>query len=100
MVMADARCDYPDISTEPRMQNAAFAALGHIERFLHPQVVVIDGSGIEEVSFVQGFQDRVANMDSALIELPKNAAQNLLWFTRLDTWSLKGTSNETRSEPC
>lgn len=92
ILRADARVDLAEFSTEHRMKISASAALGHIHAFLHPQAVIVDNSGIEDIFLLEGFKTTSAMLGVTLIELPKDAAQNLMWLTKLDSWSLSGTS--------
>jgi len=74
------------------MEISVSAALNHINNFMHPQVVITDGSGNEELYFNKGIRRKTGFLSIPLIELPVNAGENLLWITRLDSGSLKGKS--------
>jgi hypothetical protein len=74
------------------MEVSSGAALGHINNYMHPQAVIVDGSGTVEEYFLRGVRDRSIELGKTLIELPYNAEQSLIWLTRLDSWSLNGTS--------
>ena len=60
---------------------------------MHPQVILIDGSNIEDVFFLKAMRKKSFALEKTLIELPKNAEQNLMWITRLDSVSLSGRFN-------
>ncbi|KFY22900.1 hypothetical protein V493_06255 [Pseudogymnoascus sp. VKM F-4281 (FW-2241)] len=90
--MHDARPDYGPESTDFRMEVSSAAALGHINNYMHPQAVIVDNSGTEEDYFLIGIRDRSMELERTLIELPDNAEQSLIWFTRLDSSSLNGKS--------
>lgn len=87
----DARPDYSVQSTDYRMEVSCGAALNHINNFMHPQSVIVDGSHVEDQFFLTGIRKKANSLDKTLIELPKNAEQNLMWITRLDSNSLSGT---------
>ena len=72
------------------MEFSVTAGLGHIERFMHPQVILIDDSAMEESYFTKGMRSSALASSKCIIELPTNAAEDLLWVTRLDTGSLSG----------
>lgn len=92
----DARPDYGPESTDFRMEVSSIAALGHINKYMHPQAVIVDNSGTEEEYFLTGIRDRSIELGRTLIELPDNAEQSLMWLTRLDSSSLNGKSPKTR----
>ncbi|RDW80696.1 hypothetical protein BP5796_05394 [Coleophoma crateriformis] len=85
----DARPDFGPRSSEFRMTVSSSAALNHIHNFMHPQVIIIDGSGNEEAFFLKGVRDRAAVINRPIIELPKDSEQSLLWITELDCVSLE-----------
>lgn len=91
----DARPDFSPFSTSRRMETSSSAGLGHINNFLHPQAVIVDKSGLEEIWLLKSFRDRAAQLGKTLIELPKDAAQNMMWFTRLDFASLNGNLTDS-----
>ncbi|MCJ1358659.1 MAG: hypothetical protein MMC33_008659 [Icmadophila ericetorum] len=84
----DARPNYGPWSTESRMESSVFLALGPIYSFIHPQVYIMDESSKEEAWVVKGLQTAGSQTGKAVIELPIDAAQRLLWMTRLDIGSL------------
>lgn len=72
------------------MEVSVTAALGHIQTFVHPQVIITDHESREDVFFIKAIRAKAAAIDKSVIELPTNAAENLMWITRLDSGSLAG----------
>jgi hypothetical protein len=72
------------------MEVSSSAALTHIERFMHPQAVIVDSSEAEEAFFLKALRAKAHTLGKTLIELPPDAEQSLLWMTRLNAASLKG----------
>lgn len=60
---------------------------------MHPQAIIVDASGEEEDFFLTAFRERANAIGTALIELPKDAEESLMWITRLDYASLSGAYN-------
>lgn len=89
MHLIDSRPDYLLQSSDFRMEVSSSAALGHIDNYMHPQAVIIDNSGIEDVWFLKAMRDRASLIGKTLIQLPGNVEQSLRWITRLDSSSLK-----------
>jgi hypothetical protein len=89
MNLVDSRPDFLLESSDFRMEASSSAALGHIDTFMHPQVVIIDNSGIEDLWFMKAMRDRTSLIGKTLIELPGDVEQSLRWITRLDSWSLR-----------
>lgn len=85
----DSRPDYLLQSSDFRMEVSSSAALGHIETYMHPQAIIIDNSGIEDLWFLKAMRDRTSWLGKTLIELPSDVEQSLRWITRLDSSSLK-----------
>lgn len=71
------------------MEVSSAAGLGHIDNYMHPQAVIIDNSGIEDLWFLKAMRDQASLMGKTLIELPGDVEQSLRWITRLDSSSLK-----------
>ena len=65
---------------------------------MHPQVHIVDGSSKEEAVFMKGVRSYGYKAGKPVIELPPDAAKNLMWMTRLDTGSLSGKA-ETKIFP-
>ncbi|PQE26271.1 glycosyltransferase 2 protein [Rutstroemia sp. NJR-2017a BBW] len=80
----------PDIlpRTDFRMEVSCSAGLKHINNFVHPQAVIIDGSGDEDDFLISGFRSRTNVLQRTLIELPADVEQNLMWITQLDSAAL------------
>lgn len=72
------------------MGRSVEAALSHIHKFMHPQVYLVDGGGIEEWFFLKAIRRKGHDTRKSVIELPAHAVQRLLWVTRLDHESLQG----------
>ncbi|KKF97601.1 hypothetical protein CFO_g4 [Ceratocystis platani] len=88
VVFHDARPDLTSISTMSRMQTAAERALYHINMYMHPQAVIIDGSRNEEAFFLNGFRDTADALKLPLIELPSNMPNEMSFLTKLDSVAL------------
>ncbi|KAG4030578.1 hypothetical protein MFRU_011g00370 [Monilinia fructicola] len=84
----DARPDYSLKSSDFRMEVSCSAGLNHINTFVHPQAVIIDGSKDEDDFLISAFRTRANSLDRTLIELPENTEQNLMWIVQLDSASL------------
>lgn len=76
------------------MEVSSSAGLNHINNYMRPQAILVDASGEEEEFFLRAFRERANALGTALIELPKNAEQSLMWLTRLDYGSLMGKHND------
>lgn len=85
----DARPDYSEYSTDTRAESTTMAAIGHLQHFLHPQVIIIDHPLSEDGFFVRGVRAKTKAMGMTLVEGPENW-ENFMWTTRLDAGSLKG----------
>lgn len=97
---ADARPDYSAWSTDFRMEISVGASLGHIHRFVHPQVIITDDPGKENQFFVKAIRAKAKEIGRAVIELPADAGENLMWITRLDSGSLQGEHWWSRCVSC
>ena len=71
------------------MESSVTAALGHIQSFMHPQVYLVGDAGSEEPFFVKAIRRKGYDTERAVIELPRDAVQRLMWITRLDYASLR-----------
>ncbi|KKA30233.1 hypothetical protein TD95_003745 [Thielaviopsis punctulata] len=89
VIFHDARPDHTQISSTARMQTAAGRALYHINKYMHPQVVIIDGSDAEEGFFLNGFRHYASEAAIPVIQLPEHAAQNLPFLATLDSAALR-----------
>lgn len=74
------------------MEVSVTAALEHIHTFVHPQVIIADYSPREDRFLTKSLQNKAQALGIPLIELPPDAAEKLMWMTRLDSGSLRGTS--------
>ena len=86
---SDARPDLSQHSTDDRMRSATRAALDHFTIFVHPEIYICDDAAAEGVPFIKEFKAKASKEWKALIELPQDAPQRLMWMTRLDTGSLR-----------
>lgn len=77
-------------STNERMGAAVEAALKYFKTFLRPHIYFCDDSAFEEPSFIREYRAQTIMESKALIELPDNAPERLMWLTRLDSGSLSG----------
>ena len=84
----DARPDFPERSTNHRMEVSVAGALGHIENFMHPQAIVSNYPEHEDNFFVQGVNRKTKELHQTHIELSKGTSQSLSWLTRLDAVAL------------
>ncbi|KAI9821788.1 MAG: hypothetical protein M1827_002369 [Pycnora praestabilis] len=84
----DGRPDFSPYSSDFRMEVSVSAGLNHVDAFMHPQVVITDDSGEEEAYFTKAMRETTGNLHKPIIELPRDAAENLMWLTRLDSGSL------------
>ncbi len=86
----DGRPDYSPFSSDFRMRASILAGLKYVDEFMHPQVVITDNSGLEDTFFTSAVREKTNNLRTTLIELPRDATENLMWLTRLDSGSLRG----------
>ncbi|KAI9827153.1 MAG: hypothetical protein M1832_005289 [Thelocarpon impressellum] len=84
----DARADFAPYSSDNRLLVSVAGAMYHINEFMHPQAVIIDGSGQEDAPFLEALREKLDAMSRPLIELPDEAAESMNWITRLDSGSL------------
>lgn len=85
----DARPDYVTYSSDVRAEAIVMAAIGHIQTFMHPQVIITDDSIREDPFFTKGMRRKTKEIRLPVIEIPKNRADNLEWLSRLDSASLR-----------
>lgn len=74
------------------MEVSTSAGLSHINSYMHPQAIIVDGSKIEDDFFLRAVRQKAATLSKTVIELPENSEQTLQWITRLDAASLSGRS--------
>lgn len=89
IIFHDARAEKAAIMSDDRMEYAVFRAFHHIFMWMHPQAIIIDGSGWEEYFLTKAATTHVKATGNTLIELPY-AVHDLLWLTKLDSRSLRG----------
>lgn len=85
----DGRPDYSDYSSDPRAEVSVSGALGHIETFMNPKVIITDDSAIEDFFFTKGVRIKAKELDRPVIEVPAGKYEDFLWMTRLDCSSLQ-----------
>ncbi|KAI0478949.1 hypothetical protein GGR56DRAFT_664908 [Xylariaceae sp. FL0804] len=89
IIFHDGRPDFASISTEERLENAAFRALHHTNIYMHPQAIMVDGSDDEEDFLIQAMNQHVRVTRTTLIPLPRESVRALSWMTRLDSQALR-----------
>lgn len=72
------------------MEASVGASLGHIQTFVQPQVIITDHASREDEFFIKAIKAKALAIEKSVIELPSDAAENLMWMTRLDSSSLAG----------
>ena len=72
------------------MEISVATGMGYMHTFVRPQVILADHSSREDAFFVKALRSKALEMGKSIIELPTNAATNLMWITRLDSGSLAG----------
>jgi hypothetical protein len=85
----DARPDYSEYSSEERAEATVAAAIGHVNSFIHPVVVITDDSLNEDAFFTRGIRRKTKQLSLPIIEIPKDRTDSLMWLTRLDAHSLQ-----------
>ncbi|KAK9776767.1 hypothetical protein AB5N19_10645 [Seiridium cardinale] len=88
IIFHDARTEKAAIMTDDRMEYAVFRAFHHIFMWMHPQAIIVDGSGWEEYFLTKGAATHVKATGNTLIELPYST-QGVQWMTKLDSRSLR-----------
>ena len=81
------------------MEVSVAGALDHIHTFMHPQVYITDDSSREEAFLIKKVRQKALMTGRSVIELPPDAAQKLMWITRLDTGSLSSMSSGVDNNP-
>ncbi|KAL8936037.1 MAG: hypothetical protein Q9211_004388, partial [Gyalolechia sp. 1 TL-2023] len=84
----DARPDFSPWSSDFRMEASVSAALGHIQTFMRPQVLITDDAGREDGFFTKAIRAKAFEIGRSVIELPTDASESLMWISRLDSGSL------------
>ncbi|KAI9713212.1 MAG: hypothetical protein M1820_001198 [Bogoriella megaspora] len=85
----DARPDYSQWSTDNRMGVSVSAALGHINQYMHPQIIIVDGSSQEDNYFLKAITSKSNSQNTPVLQIPAGKADDLRWITRLDSGALR-----------
>ncbi|KAI0813948.1 hypothetical protein GGR55DRAFT_701706 [Xylaria sp. FL0064] len=93
VIFHDARPDYAGVSADRRLEKSVFRGFHHINAYMHPQAIIIDGSDQEEAFFTRGVRQHVKVTRTTLIEFPRLAIKSLDWITRLDSAALRMWNN-------
>ena len=88
VVFHDARADYSEYSTDVRAEVAVAGAMNHINSFMHPQVVIMDDSAVEDTFFVKGMRGKMTELSRPIIEIPQGKYDDFTWITYLDSTAL------------
>jgi len=72
------------------METSVFEALGMVNRIMNLRVIIVDNLEEEVGFFARSIRTKVHGSRIPVIELPRGAAENLMWMTRLDYGSLSG----------
>jgi len=75
------------------MEASVKASIGHIDKFMAPQALIVDGQVREDTFFINSVRTKATAIGISLIELPLDAAENMMWITRLDSGSLAGKTS-------
>ncbi|KAH0566332.1 hypothetical protein GP486_000268 [Trichoglossum hirsutum] len=85
----DGRPEHSVSSTDSRMEASVFESLGLIISITNPWVVIVDDLEREEAFFARSVSAKTQSTRKPVLELPRNAVENLMWLTRLDCGSLR-----------
>ncbi|KAF2240060.1 hypothetical protein EV356DRAFT_495921 [Viridothelium virens] len=88
MYWHDARPDYSKWSTDGRMSVSVSAGLNHMNQYMHPQALFIDGSSQEDAYFSKAITTKANTYDIPIIKIPDGKLEDFRWATRLDSGSL------------
>lgn len=72
------------------MERAVRSGLGYIREYINPQVVITHGEFREESFFWKAIKQKTDELRLAHIALSRPAV-DLMWLSKLDSGSLKGT---------
>ncbi|KAI1810115.1 hypothetical protein GGS20DRAFT_226675 [Poronia punctata] len=89
IVFHDARPDSAAISTDRRLENSVFRGFHHINQYIHPQAILVDGSNDEEAFLTRGVTRHVKLSKTSLIELPGKASKDIDWIAKVDSQALR-----------
>ncbi|KIV99568.1 uncharacterized protein PV09_08746 [Verruconis gallopava] len=85
----DARPNYASYSSEVRAEASVASAMEHIQEYMHPQVVIMDDSSLEDPWLTRQVRTKSAKHGWPVIELPAGASERLHWLARLDAQALR-----------
>ena len=85
----DARPNWAAYSSDFRAEASVASALEHIHEFMHPQLVIMDDSSMEDQFFTRQVRVKAAKYEWPVIELPAGASEKLQWLSRMDVPALK-----------
>ncbi|KAI1302963.1 hypothetical protein F5Y03DRAFT_192548 [Xylaria venustula] len=89
VIFHDARPDYAGISSDRRLEKSVSRGFYHINTYMHPQAIIVDGSSNEAAYFTRGLKQHIKLTKTSSIELPRFAPKSLDWITRLDSTALR-----------
>ncbi|KAI9045218.1 26S proteasome regulatory complex [Aspergillus affinis] len=84
----DTRPNYAQWSTDSRMQRAALLALGYLQFYIHPQVMITQGATLEDPFFSEGVELASQRHGLSLIVLPAYS-RDLMWISFLNGSALR-----------
>ena len=93
----DARPNWAAYSSDHRAESSVASALEYVQKFMHPQVVIMDDSSVEDQWFTRPIRTKAAKHGWPVIELPVGASERLHWLARLDAQALRAF-HKTRVE--
>lgn len=82
----DARPDFSEKSSNPRLELSARASVGHFHSAL--QVKAVFAGDNEDAYFANALREQTSSLGLSLITLPGGAIQSLSWLSSLDAASL------------
>lgn len=88
IIFHDARTEKAAMMTDERMEYSDFRAFHHIHWYMHPQAILVDGSGWEDWFFTKAVAAHVKVTSNTMIELPYSP-KPILWMTKLDSRSIR-----------
>ncbi|KAM7206810.1 hypothetical protein V8F20_002516 [Naviculisporaceae sp. PSN 640] len=88
IIFHDARPNLAASSTNTRLGTGVARAMFHINSYMHPQAVLVDGSEAEEGYFLDAMRSQTSEIPFNLIDLPEKGRKRLGWITKLDSSAL------------
>lgn len=85
----DARPNWAKHSTDFRAEASVASALEHIQDLMHPQVIIMDASSLEDRWFTRQIRAKAEKHEWPVVELPAGASEKLHWLSRLDSEALR-----------